>query len=169
MTAGKPIALTIGNLVSKVMSLGFLIHCLGFSKLVFPGERGFFFLFCFVFVFVFNFMAAVTIQCDFGTRKYKVSQCFHCFPFYLPWCVGTRRHGLVFWMLSFKPVSSLSSLIFIKRLFISSLLSFLKVVSSAYLRLFLFLLAILIPAWVSSSLAFHMICSPYKYAGERIG
>ena len=43
---------------------------------------------------------------------------------------------LVFWMLTFKPAFSLSSLIFIKRLFSSSSLSAIRVVSSAYLRLF---------------------------------
>ena len=35
-------------------------------------------------------------------------------------------------------------------------------VSSAYLRLLIFLPAILIPACDSSSLAFHMMCSAYK-------
>ena len=35
-------------------------------------------------------------------------------------------------------------------------------VSSAYLRLLIFLLAILIPACASSSLAFHLMCSAYK-------
>ena len=53
---------------------------------------------------------------------------------------------LVFWMLSFKPVFSLSSFTLIKRLFSSSSLSAIRVVSSAYLRLLIFLLAILIPA-----------------------
>ena len=38
----------------------------------------------------------------------------------------------------------------------------LTVVSSVYLRFFIFLPAILIPAWASSSLAFHMIYSAYK-------
>ena len=42
-------------------------------------------------------------------------------------------------MLSFKPTFSLSSFTFIKRLFSSSLLSAKRVVSSAYLRLFIFL------------------------------
>ena len=42
---------------------------------------------------------------------------------------------LVFWMLSFKPDFSLSSFTFIKRLFSSSLLSAIRVVSSAYMRL----------------------------------
>ena len=50
---------------------------------------------------------------------------------------------LVFWMLSFKPTFSLSSFTFIKRLFSSSSLSTIRVVSSAYLRLLIFLLAIL--------------------------
>ena len=51
---------------------------------------------------------------------------------------------LVFWMFSFKPVFSFSSFTFIKRLFSSSL-STIRLVSSAYLRLLIFLLAILIP------------------------
>jgi len=42
------------------------------------------------------------------------------FPINLPWSDGTRCHDLSFWMLSFKPVFSLSSLTFIKRLFSSS-------------------------------------------------
>ena len=46
---------------------------------------------------------------------------------------------LVFWMLSFKPSLSLSSFTFIKSLFSSSLLSVARVVSSAYLRLLIFL------------------------------
>ena len=54
------------------------------------------------------------------------------------------------------------SLTFIKRLFNSSLLSSIRVVSSAYLRLLIFLPAILIPACVSSSPAFHMMYSAYK-------
>ena len=68
----------------------------------------------------------------------------------------------VFWMLSFKPTFSLSTFTFIKRLFSSFSLSALRVVSSAYLRLLLFLAAILIPAWVASSLVFHMIYSAYQ-------
>ena len=62
---------------------------------------------------------------------------------------------------SFKPDFSLCSFTFIKRLF-SSLLSAIRVVSSAYLRLLIFLQAILIPACASATLAFHMMCSAYK-------
>ena len=69
---------------------------------------------------------------------------------------------LVFWMLSFQPTFSLSSFTFIKRFFISSLLSAIRVVSSANLRLLVFLPAILIPACASSSLAFYMMYSAYK-------
>ena len=53
-----------------------------------------------------------------------------------------------FWMLSCKSTFSLSSFTFLKRLF-SSLMSAIMVVSSAYLRLSIFLLAILIPACAS--------------------
>ena len=98
-------------------------------------------------------MAAVTICSDFGAQKNKVCHCFHCFPIYLPWSDGTRCHDLIFWMLSFKPNFSLSSLIFIKWLFSSSSLSVIRVVSSAYMRLLIFLLAIYIPAcaWYNHS------------------
>ena len=71
--------------------------------------------------------------------------------------MGPDAMILVFWMFNFKPTFSLSSFTFIKRLFSSSLLSAITVVSSAYLRLLIFLPAILIPACASSSLAFHMI------------
>ena len=63
---------------------------------------------------------------------------------------------LIFWMTSFKPTFSLCSFTFIKRLFSSSI-SAIRVVSSVYLRLLIFLQAILIPAFASASLAFHMM------------
>ena len=70
--------------------------------------------------------------------------------------------SLIFWVLCFKPAFSLSSFILIKRLFSSSSLSAIIVISSAYLRLLIFLLAILIPARDSSSLAFHTMYSAYE-------
>ena len=86
--------------------------------------------------------------------------------------MGTDAMIFISWMLSLKPTFSLSSFAFIKRLFIlffffkrlfsSSLLSAISVVSFAYLRLLLFLLAILIPACASFSPAFHMMYSAYK-------
>ena len=65
-------------------------------------------------------------------------------------------------MLSFKPAFSLFSFTFIKRLFSSFLLSAIRVVSSEYLRLLIFLLAILIPAYASSRPAFLMMYSACK-------
>ena len=63
----------------------------------------------------------------------------------------------VFWMLSFKPTFSLSSFTFIKGLFSTFSFSAIRVLSSTYLRLLIFLPAILIPACASSSPTFHMI------------
>jgi len=68
---------------------------------------------------------------------------------------------LVFWMLSISAFS-LSSFTFIKRLFSSSSLSAIRLLSSVYLTLLIFLLAVLILACASSSLAFHMLYSAYK-------
>ena len=66
--------------------------------------------------------------------------------------MGPDAMIFVFWMLSFKPSISLSSFTFIKRLFSSSLLSAIRVVSSAYRRLLIFLPAISQAACASSSL-----------------
>ena len=60
--------------------------------------------------------------------------------------MGPDARILVFWMLSFKPALSLFSFTLIKRLFSPSSLSAIRVVSSAYLRLLIFLPAILIQA-----------------------
>ena len=109
-----------------------------------------------------NFMAAVTICSDMGAQENKVCHCFHCLPIYFSWIDGTDAMILVFWMLSFKPAFSVSSFTFIKRLLSFSLLSVVRVVSSVYMRLLIFLLAILIPACASSSLAFLMMYSAYK-------
>ena len=76
--------------------------------------------------------------------------------------IGPDAMILVFWMLSFKPTFPLSSFTFIKRVFSSSSLSAIRVVSSAYLKLLIFLLAILIPACALSSLAFYMMYSADK-------
>ena len=78
--------------------------------------------------------------------------------------MGLDAMILVFSILSFKPTFSLSY--FIKRLFSSSL-SPIRVVSCMYLRLLIFLPAILIPACASSSLAFHMMYSEYNKQGDN--
>ena len=65
--------------------------------------------------------------------------------------MGPVAMTFIFWMLSFTPRFLLSSFTFIKRLFSSSSPSARRVVSSAYLRLLIFLLAVLIPVCASSS------------------
>ena len=80
--------------------------------------------------------------------------------------MGMDAMILVFWMLSFKPTFSLSSFTFIKRFFSSFSLSAMRVVSSAYLRLLVFLLTILTPAYASSSPAFLMMYSACKLSKQ---
>ena len=107
-------------------------------------------------------MAAVTICSDFGHQEYKVSHCFHCFPIYLQFMIELDTMILVFWRSHFKPAFSLSSFTFFKRLLSSSSLSAIRVVSFAYMRLLIFLLAILLQAYASLSPAFHMMYCAYK-------
>ena len=150
MTPGKIRALTRQTLVGKVMSLLFKM----LSRLVIaflPRSK------CLLISWL-QSPSAVILE----PPQNNVYHCFHCCPIYLPWSDGTGCHILVFWMLSFKPTFSLSSFTFIKRLFSSSSHSAIRVVSSAYLRLLVFLLAILIPACASSSPAFLMMYSAYK-------
>jgi len=107
-------------------------------------------------------MATVTICSDFWAQENKVSHCFHCFPICLSWNDGTRCHVLCFLNAVLSQLFPLFSPTFIKRLCSSSLLSALMMVSSEYLRLLIFLLATLILACASSSLAFHKMHSAYK-------
>ena len=83
-------------------------------------------------------------------------------PFIFYEVMGLNAMILIFWMLSFKTAFSLSSFTFIRRLYSSPSFSAIRVVSSAYLRLLIFLLAILIPACASSNPAFLMMYSAYK-------
>ena len=110
-------------------------------------------------------MAAVTICSDFGhpLPQNKVSHCFHCFPIYFPWSDGNQIPWSSFfqcWVLSqlfhssFSP-SSRGSLVPLH-------FSAIRVLLSAYLRLLIFLPAILLPACDSSNPAFHMMYPPYK-------
>ena len=91
-----------------------------------------------------------------------VCHCFHSFSVYFPWSDKTGCHDLSFLNVELKPTFSLSSFTFIKRLFSSSSLFVTKVVSSAYLKLLIFLSAVLIPACASSGPAFLMMYSAYK-------
>ena len=88
--------------------------------------------------------------------------CFHCFPIYLPWSDETKCKDLHFLNVEFIPDVSLSPFTFIKRLISFSSRSAMRVVSFTYMRLLIFLPAVLIPAYASSSPAFHMMFSAYK-------
>ena len=141
MTAGKIIVLTIWTFVGKSMSLLFNTLFISRSK------------------HLLIFMAAVTICSNFGAQENKI---YHCFHFFLSIChkvMGLDAMILAFWMLSFKPDFSLSSFTFIKRLSSSTLHFAFSLVSSAYLRLLIFLLATLTPACDSFSSALCMMYS----------
>ena len=149
MTTGKTTALTRWNYDGKIISL--LSNMLSRLVIVFlPRSKH-------LLISRFQSPSAVILEIP----KNKVSHCFHCFPIYLHEVMGPEAISFIFWMLSFKPTFPLSSFTFIKRLFRSSLLSDVRVVSSAYLRLLIFLPTVLIPACASYSLAFHMTYSEY--------
>ena len=150
MTTGKTIALTRQTFVDNVMSQ--LFNMLSRLVITFLPRSKCLLISCL------QSPSLVILE----PLKYKVSHCFHCFPIYLPWSDGTRCHNLSFLNVEFKSTFSLFSFTFIKSLFSSYSLSAIRVVSSAYLRLLIFLLAILIPACASSSPAFLMMYSTYK-------
>ena len=140
MTAGKTIALTRWTFVRNVMSLLFNI----LSRLVIaflPGSK------CLLISWL-QSQSAVILE----PKKIKSVTVSTVSPSICHEVMGLDAMILVFWKWSLKPTFSLSSFTFIKKLFSSSL-SAVSVVSSAYLRLLIFLLAILIPAvihWAQS-------------------
>ena len=158
MTTGKTIVLTIWTFVTKVMSL--LFNMLSRLVIAFlPRSK------CLLISWL-QSPSAVILE----HKNIKSLIVFIVSPSICHEVMGPDAMILVFWMLSFQPTFSFYSFTFIKRLFSSSLLSAIRVVSFAYLKLLIFLLIILIPACVSSSPAFHMIYSAYKLnkQGENI-
>ena len=107
-------------------------------------------------------MAAVTIRSDFRAQEEEIYHHFHLFPFYFHAVMRLNAMTLLFLIFSFKLALSFSTFTIIKRLFSSSSLSAIRVVSSTYQRLLMFLPPILIPACNSSSPAFLMMCSMYR-------
>ena len=149
MTTGKTKPLTRRTFVVKVMFL--LFNVLSRLDIIFLSTSK-----------CLNFMAVVTNCSDFGAPfKNTVCYCFCCYPSICHVVMGPDAMILVLWMFHFKPTFSLSFLTFIRRLFSSSF-SAINMVSSAYLKLLIFLLAVLIPACASSSPAFHMMYSAYE-------
>ena len=139
MTTGKTIALIRWTFVGKVMSLLFNM----LSRLVInflPGSK------CLLISWL-QPSSAVILE----PKKIKSAPASTVYPSICHEVTGLDAMIFVFWMLSFKPTFSLSSFTFIKRLFSASSLSAMRVVSSAYLRLLLFLPAILILVCASST------------------
>ena len=126
MTIGKTTVLTRQIFVGKVMSL--LFNMLSRFVIAFlPRSKRL------------SFVTAVTIHSDFGAQENKICHCFHFYPSICHEVMGPDALIFVFWILSFKPTFSLPSSTCIKRLFSSSLLSAIRVVSSAYVMLLIFL------------------------------
>ena len=150
MTTGKTIALTRRTFVGKVMPL----HLTMLSRLVItflPRSKH-------LLISWLQSPSAVILE----PRKMKSDTVSTVSPSISHEVIGLDAMNLVFWMLSFKPTFSLSSFTLIKRLFSSSLLSAIRVVSCVYLRLLIFLPAILIPDCASSGPAFCMMQPAYK-------
>ena len=141
MTIGKTTALTILAFVGRIMSL--LFNTLSRFVSHFPAKKQ----------LSSDFMVAVTVHSDSGAQEEEIYYYFHIFPIYHE-VMEPDAMILVFLIFTLKLALSLSSFTLIKRLFSFSLLSAIRVVSLAYLRLLIFLLPILIPACDSSSLAF---------------
>ena len=149
MTVGKSITLTIWTSVGKVMSLVFNMLS-RFVTAVLPRNK------CLLISWL-QSSSAVILE----PRKIKFVTVSIVSPSIYHEVMRPDAMILVFWMLSFKPTFSLYSFTFIKRLFSSSSLSA-RVVLSAYLRLLIFLLAILILACASSSPEFLMMYTAYN-------
>ena len=142
MTTGKTVALTRWTFVGKVMSL--LLNMLSRLLITFlPRSK------CLLISWL-QSPSAVILE----PRKMKSTSVFTVYPSLGHEVMGLDAMIFVFGMLSFKPTFSLSSFTFIKRLFSSYSLSAIRVVSSAYLRLLIFLPAILIPACASPAQRF---------------
>ena len=150
MTTGKTLALTKQTFVGKVMSL--LFNTMSrFVIAFFPRST------CLLISWLYLLSAVILESKKIKSLTVSIFSPSLCLEVMKP-----DAMILVFWMLTLRPAFSLSSFTFIRRLFSSSLLSAIRVVSSAYLRLLIFLPAILIPAYASSSLAFYMMYSAYK-------
>ena len=130
MTTGKTIALTRWTFVSKVMSL--LFNMLSRLAITFLSRSK-----CLLISWL-QSPSAVILE----PKKVKSVTVYTVFPSICHEVMRPDAMIFVFWMLSFKPTFSLSSFTFIKRLFSSSALSAIRVVSSEYLRLLIFLPAI---------------------------
>ena len=144
MITGKIIILTIWTFVSKVMSLLFNMMSRFVIAFLLKTKHHL--------ISWLQLLSAVILE----PKENKICHCFHFPPSICPEMMGLDTMILAFLILSFQPAFSLPFTL-IKRLFSSSSLLAIRMVSSAYLRLLLCLLAILILACDSSSPSFHMM------------
>ena len=79
----------------------------------------------------FNFMTAVPVPSKFGAQKIKSVTSSNFSPSIFHEAMGLDAITLVFWMFSFKPALSVYTFTLIKRLFNSSLLYAIRVLSTA--------------------------------------
>ena len=122
MTTGKTIVWTRRTFVGKVLSL--LFNMLSRLVMTFlPRSK------CLLISWL-ESPSAVILE----PKKIKSVTVYTASPSICHEVMGPDAMILVFWMLNFKPAFSLSSFTFIKRLFSSSSLFAIRVVSSAYLR-----------------------------------
>ena len=148
-TTVKTVALSIQTFVGKEISLLFNTLC-RFVITLFPRSK------CLLISWLLSPSATIL-----NHRKENLSD-IPLSPSIFLEVMGLDAMILIFWILNFKPAFSLSSFTHIMRLFTSSSLSAIRVVSSAYLKWLLFLPAILITACYYSSLAFCMMHSAYN-------
>ena len=151
MTTGRIMCLTLSTFVGKVVSL--LFNMLFKFFIVFlPRSKH---------LLISQLQSLSSVKEILEPRKIKFVTVSIVSPSICHEVMVPDAKVFVFWMLSFKPAFSLSSFS-IKRPFSCSSLSAIRMVSSTYMRLLLFLPEIFISAYALSSLAFPMMHSAYS-------
>ena len=149
MSTGKTVALTIWTFVSKVMFLLFTVLS-RVAKALLPRSK------CLLISWLQSLSAVVLKPKEI---TFVIASTFS------PVCHEVMRPSVmifVFGMLHFNWCYSLYSFTLMKRLLSLSSLFAIRVISCTYLRLLIFLQAIIIPVCDSSIPAFHMMYSAYK-------
>ena len=153
MTTGKTVALTIGNFIHEVMSL--LFNTLSRIVIAFLPKSNR------PLISWLQSLSAMILE----PKKIKSVTVSIVSPSICHEVMGPDAMILFLFILSFKAVVffffffPFAHFNLIKKYFSCSSVSAIRVISYAYLRLLIFLLAILIPVCDSSSSEFHMMCS----------
>ena len=150
MATGKTIALTMQTFVGKVISLLFDILSRFVIALLPRSEH----------LLISWLQSSSTVNLEPKKMKFVIVSIVS--PFISHEVMGPDAMDLSFLSVEFEASFFTLSFTFIQRLCSFSLLSAIMVVSSAYLRLLIFLPAILIPACASFSQAFRLMYSAFK-------